>query len=268
MHWVVQNNIFNEDGHARLIEAIERYGSPYSLHKCVPFIGILDPEPIPTQDKVIVMGSYTLANKAQEMGWKPGAFVNENFNAEVWAAADAWDGFAWNGGRFTQFTTLREFAASTPSCSITPFFIRPVLDSKSFSGTVMDHEELREWCDKLSQLSPDDYKSVDLDTRVLVAPHKQPVAEYRVWMVKGTAVTASRYKLGRTRLISPEVAPEVLKFAETINAYWSPCEAYVMDVFQGSSGNLFVGEINNLNSAGFYAGDMNKLVGALEEAFG
>lgn len=260
MHWIVQNNIYSEEGHEKLIAAIERYGSPYTLHKCVPFVGTLDPEPAPTQNKVIVMGSYTLARVAQMRGWKPGVFLNDNFNAKVWTENWPW---IWNWDNIIEPIRDIGFKAVTKR----PFFIRPILDSKSFSGQVMDWGQFSEWRDNLSQLTPEDLAYVDLDTEVLIAPAKPTYREYRVWMVYGRAVTASQYKLGRTKVISPNVDERVFKFAEEMDKIWSPCAAYVMDVFEGENGGLAVGEINNLNSAGFYAGDMAKLVGALEEAF-
>jgi hypothetical protein len=58
MHWILQNNIYSEDGFKSLVESVERLGLPFSIHKCIPFVGLLDPEPRPVQDKVIVMGSY------------------------------------------------------------------------------------------------------------------------------------------------------------------------------------------------------------------
>lgn len=33
-HWILQNNIYSEEGFESLIVALERFGFSYSLHKC------------------------------------------------------------------------------------------------------------------------------------------------------------------------------------------------------------------------------------------
>jgi ATP-grasp domain, R2K clade family 3 len=49
-------------------------------------------------------------------------------------------------------------------------------------------------------------------------------------------------------------------------AEWQPHEAFVIDVCETSDG-LRIVEINTLNAAGFYAGDVQKLALCLEESF-
>jgi hypothetical protein len=81
-------------------------------------------------------------------------------------------------------------------------------------------------------------------------------------------VTASQYKLGRHKTYQPLVDQRVLDFAKAQAKIWSPAPAYVLDVFEDLDGKLWIGEVNTLNCAGFYAADMNKLVGAIEEYVG
>lgn len=38
MHWVLQNNLFNEDAYGVLLETLVRFGIPHSIHKVIPFI--------------------------------------------------------------------------------------------------------------------------------------------------------------------------------------------------------------------------------------
>lgn len=64
MHWILQNNIFNEDAYTVLEETLQRFGVPYSVHKVVPFVGDLLPEPELTTNNVICMGSYSMRHWA------------------------------------------------------------------------------------------------------------------------------------------------------------------------------------------------------------
>lgn len=43
MHWVLQHNVFNEAGFQRLVDTLDRLGLSYSLHKVIPFVGVLSP---------------------------------------------------------------------------------------------------------------------------------------------------------------------------------------------------------------------------------
>lgn len=75
MHWVIQNDLYSEEGHASLIRALEAMGLPFSLVKVVPFVHTLEPEPtIPDGSKVIALGAYTLITIAKNRGWSPGTY--------------------------------------------------------------------------------------------------------------------------------------------------------------------------------------------------
>lgn len=264
MHWVIQNNIYSEEGWERLVSALERLGVSYSVHKCVPFAGTLEPEPAPPPGNVVVMGSYTLAREAQRRGWVPGVFLNGNFDFRVQEAR--WGRRMFNWGalvcKFSEVPEQRE-----------PFFLRPVEDSKSFTGEVMDWPSFREWRDRV--LSLEQYSAqIQPSTPVMVCQKRRIAREFRTWVVDGRVVTASLYKTGTWKHYQEVVraAPHghgddgarVIDFAEDCAALWSPDRAYVLDVFEDEGGGLHVGEVNNLNSAGFYAADMQKLVHAVD----
>lgn len=57
MQWILQQ--FEET--ERLAQALEKLGIAYSMHKVVPFVGELYPEPaIADENRVVLFGSYTL----------------------------------------------------------------------------------------------------------------------------------------------------------------------------------------------------------------
>lgn len=259
MHWIVQNNIYNEDGFKSLIDTLETLKLPYSMHKCMPFIGILEPEPAPIQNNVIVMGSYTLAREAIRRKWNPGVFLNENFNFPL--QHSHWGNLMLNSDyQLYCFSQIPEQEY--------PFFIRPTEDSKSFTGQLMDWPSFTEWRDKVLALAPEDGSQITWNTQVIIASPKTIYAEYRTWIVDGKAVAWSQYKIGNRKLKNyiADVDRRILDFAEHCAAQWSPHRTYVLDIFETPDG-LFIGEVNNLNSAGFYAANMGKLIMALEESF-
>ncbi len=257
MHWVVQSNMFNEEGFARLLDALERLGVPHSLHKTVPFSHELVPDFTPAPgERVMVMGTYTLCNIARARGWTPGSFHDDAaFDYRVQNAA--WPFQMLNSGAW-----YGRFADVVPLTS-RPFFIRPVQDTKSFIGQVMDWPSFERWREGVLALTAEDCPTITADTEVMVAPQQEIWSETRVWMVDGRAVTASQYKFGTIKRYSADVPKPILEYAEMLARMWQPARAYVVDVADTQDGLKAV-EVNNLNAAGFYAGDMQRLVGAIE----
>ncbi|NMO14592.1 ATP-grasp domain-containing protein [Pyxidicoccus fallax] len=251
MHWVVQNNLFNERGFHTLMQVLEHGGIPHTLVKVIPFGGGVEPV-VDVAGPVIVMGSLSLTRYAKERGWTPGAFLNENFDFRVWRE---------HLGEHLLNADARVCRFADVPRTDGPFFIRPCLDDKSFSGMVTTWEEFSAWRD--SVLGLDEDTTVSADTWVAVSAPRHIQREYRMVVVDGRVITGTRYKLGDRVMSSAEVEPEVESFAQAMAGRWGPDRAYALDVFM-HDGGLYVGEINNLNSAGFYAYDVGKMVAAIE----
>src|SRR6185312_8610574 len=222
MHWILQNNIYSEEGWDKLVTALDRLGISYSVHKYLPFVGTLDPDPTPPPGKVIVMGSYTLAREAQKRGWEPGVFLNDNFDFEK--QQPHWKGLMINGSAWVG-------PFSEVPVQIDPFFIRPTEDSKAFTGFVTDWPSFTEWRAKVMQI--EQYtEQLKPHTRVMVCPKKDIAREYRCWIVDEKVVTASLYKTGTRKHYQECTEQRIIEFAEECARVWSPCRAYVLDVFQ------------------------------------
>jgi hypothetical protein len=252
-HWILQNNLYSEEGFESLTGALDRLGSLYSIHKCIPFVGTLEPEAEPPPGPVIVMGSYTLANHAKARGWTPGAWLD---NLDFQIQREHWGDHMLNAD--AHICTF----GSIPF-QIKPFFLRPVHDTKSFTGFVCDWGYYTTWRAGIERMGPE--PDFNLDTLVMLCTKKEIYTETRCWVVDGEIVTSSGYKMGTLKRYSPPEAvdPDILTFASHRANDWSPNQAYVMDVAETPDG-LKIVEINNLNSAGFYKADMNKLVMRLE----
>jgi hypothetical protein len=281
MHWVLQTNIFAEEGFETLMAAIKRFDLKYTLVKVVPFIGDLEAvegELPPDGANAIVMGSYSLARVAKQRNWTPGAFL-DNLDFEVQRRH-------WGDRMLNQDAIIFRFedvddavlAASGWSEEETkqPFFMRPVHDTKAFTGEVIDWPNYFQWRDALRRLpetndpvnDPLGVNVLTLDTPVMVCRKKEIWSETRFWIVDGWAVTWSGYKMGTIKRYQALEAVETFMrgYAMDCAAVWSPNDAYVLDISNGPDGPRIV-EVNNLNSAGWYKGDLQKLVMALEERF-
>lgn len=256
MHWVLQENIFNEDGFRSLEQVLSRLGIPYSTHKVVPFVGDLSPDiDFATGERVVVMGSYSMANYARKKGWIPGSFDNENLDYEIQLPH-------WGSHMLNSDSTVSRFADVEPQ--LKPFFIRPTLDSKSFTGFTTDWPSFVEWRDRVVDLGADNGGTLNADTLVQVASKKPIFREYRLWIVDDVVVTSSQYKVAGTPRYSSHVDGRVIDYGTMITSIWSPSRAYVLDIAETAQG-FFVLEAGCINAAGFYEADMQKIVMAIED---
>ena len=258
MKWIIQNNIYNEDGFSRLINALKSCNSTYSIHKIIPFSHSLSPDASDSPDgKIVIMGSSTLSNISKQRGWLPGTFLNRNFSFSVQKCFWGEDMLNYDA---------QECKLSYVPFQDKPFFIRPVDDGKSFAGEVMDWGSFIEWSFNVFKLDARDSPTVTADTVVMVCSKKEIYSEVRCWVINSKVVTSSEYKTGTRVIVKENTTKDVIEFAESLARKWSPHKAFVMDIARTPKG-LKIIEVNNLNSSGFYAANVEKLVLAIEKEF-
>lgn len=252
-YWVLQSGWEYESGWTGMLDTLERFGILYSVHKVVPFVGDLVPEPSPPSDDVVCVGSYSMRHYAKKRGWNPGVFDLEphDFTQQLAHWGDA------------MLNADSEIAVFSDVRFDGERFIRPVDDTKSFAGRLFEWDEFARWQNGVVALSEDIGSSLTSDTLVQVSSLKHILQEVRCWVVEGRVVTASVYKRGSRVLYSNDVEGRLIEYAERLAAVWSPEKAFCLDVCDTPNG-LRVVEINTINSAGFYAADMQKLVMSLD----
>lgn len=254
MHWILQENLFKENEWENLVQSLDRFSIPYSVHKVIPFIGELIPTAEPKQKKVICFGSYSMRHSAKQFGWNPGVY--DLFDTNYLMQYAYWGDLMLNADSDVYSfgnTTLQE-----------PSFIRPIDDSKYFAGRVFDVVEFLEWQNKVCILEEDYGNSLRPSTLIQVCKPKEIYSEYRFWIVNGKITTKSLYKRGQKVIYSSEVDERFDAFVLKCIELWQPAKAFVIDVCDTPDGIKIV-EINTINAAGFYAGDVQSLVLALEE---
>ena len=261
MHWILQENIFNESAYEELLGKIRQYGLSHSIHKVVPFVGELQPEPEPGNNNVICLGSYSMRHSARKNGWYPGVFDIEAFDFPVQLQH-------WGTHMLNHDALVTEFGKVSPDdFSHDEMFIRPTQDSKTFSGTLMFRDDFFDWQKKVCDLGHDYGNTLSSKTLIQVVPPKTIFSEHRFWVVKGSIATSSTYKLGRSVVYQPLPLGSIFEeFAKDRIKEWQPHEAFVIDIADTDEG-LKVVEINTLNSCGFYACDIGKLIQTLENEF-
>ncbi|MEM6971393.1 MAG: ATP-grasp domain-containing protein [Pseudomonadota bacterium] len=257
MHWILQD--FEDT--AALADTLARLGLPYSLHKVVPFVGELTPEPeIAEAGDTILFGAYTLWRYAERHRLRPGVFRLRPFVDER-----PWTDAMLNGPSTARFLSLAEIPTSL-AADEQAHFIRPVDDSKEIAGRVMRGAEIVAMAAKILALAPGEIPlgSLRHDTVMMLCPPRRIQREWRLWAMEGRIVTWSLYREGSRVTYRPEIDADARAFGEDLvqrNPGYAP--AYVLDICRTEAG-LHLLETNCINAAGLSAADLMALVTALE----
>lgn len=256
MHWILQDNIFDEVGYQKLVEFLTRFDIPFSQHKVIPFIGEISPDINPTGN-VICIGTYSFRHLAKRRNWYPGVFDLEPYDFTI--QMQHWGDLMLNSDAVV--VPFKDAVVEDVA------FIRPIHDSKVFAGMQIEKNSLIEWQGNMAQLQ-DQGISMTEDTLIQVCPLKQIVSEHRYWIVDGKIITKSQYKSGSTVFYNSNVDERFDVFVQQCIDIWQPLPAFVIDVCELVDNQLKIVEINTINSAGFYHGDMAKLAYTLQEKYG
>lgn len=273
MHWLLQRNALSRelDLFETITGTLDRGSVPWTAVRALSFtdkiVGADEnvngkeladiPEiAIDVQGPIVVYGSYTLALIAAKRGWTPGSFVNDNFTHEAWVQG-------WGAERLLNgdavVCRLDEIEGALRGRE--NVFLRPLEDTKSFSGMVQSHDEALWWAQSVIKAKSDQLNSA---TEIVVASTRSILAEYRLFVVDGRVVTSSLYKMGQRIISDPYTPQAVLDFAERCIELWVPDRAFVLDIAETPEGFCII-EVNNINSAGVYAANVSRLVQEIDQ---
>jgi hypothetical protein len=254
MHWILQDGFLSESGWAALIANLERFGIDYSVHAVLPRVGELVPAPSLTHQNVICIGSYSMRHVAARNGWVPGVF--DLFAQDFEQQRAHWGEHMLNFGSVVCALEEAQFTGER-------MFVRPTNDSKHFSGRIFEAHEFKQWQTAMCDPAASHGTSLAPTTQIQLSRPVVIHAEYRFWVVDGDIVTQSLYKRGSQVMYASDVDERVTAFVRERIDEWSPHESFVIDACDSENGMKIV-EINTLNSSGFYAADVQRLVLALD----
>ena len=272
MHYIVQENTFRESNYDNLILALERLGLPYTVVRCFPFTekivrmedlpkdsyDVVDlKEFSPSEGRNFVFGAVKLARICREKAIHPGSMLNDNHDYRVYSQH-------WRENLLNFDSKVQEMCEPLNWREGEAKFLRPVHDTKAFTGSLFTQ---REWEEKVLNLLTT-HRSDQIHEKMLiqVSTPKKIEKEMRWWVVGGKVVTGSIYKVGRRVFNDSIVDPQAQEFAQRMVDTFQLAEAFVIDTCL-SEGEWKIVEAGCINSAGFYAADLQKLLIALENHF-
>ncbi|WP_035614829.1 ATP-grasp domain-containing protein [Haloferula sp. BvORR071] len=257
MHWIIHRGFFSEPGGSWLLDTLERFGISHSLHDVVPVIGDLVPEPELAHLNVIGMGSFSMRHYAAKQEWNPGIF--DLFDQDFEQQRVHWGDHLLNSR--SRVTTVRD--ASFPDSRM---FVRPVKDTKYFTGRVFERSEFLALQQSICAPNPTHGTSLTPETLIQISEPRSISEECRFWVVAGEIIASSPYERDGQPTREGNVSNSMTSFVTDRIREWCSHEAFVIDACQ-TADDLKIVEINTLNSSAFYAADVPRLVMALEDRF-
>lgn len=254
MYYIIQENLFREEGFEKLINCLTRFGIKHELVKVIPFV-----EDIKFKTKrkdVFCFGSLKMARISTKYNWNPGALITENHDYNVYSKHYKENLLNYDS-RIVKFGDDFEWQYDQ-------LFIRPCADSKVFTGKVFNENE---WPDFQNRMLTNGYEhSLTEDTLIQVAVPKKITQEIRCWVVDGKIVTQSTYRRGSFLYYDNIVDADAIEFAQKMVDIFQLAKAFTIDVCLTDNGWKIV-ECGSISCAGFYDADMQKLINALENAW-
>lgn len=256
MEFIVQHNLMKDQSLQLIKEAIKPY--PHRFVGVIPFSReITSDDPIEGFD-FIPYGSTLFTYLALEKQWK-GLFYNlkNDYKEATLNRNDMLNGEIFLTAKEVVDKMNREPATKE-------WFIRPSLDMKHFTGTVMPSKEILDWfTDAMLCDSSGSYK-IDDDLCIVLAEPKTIQAEWRWFIVNGRVISGSMYRAHGQMKKEKVTETEVIKEAQSFADGWLPSPCCVMDLALVND-KLSVIEFNCINSSGFYDNDVNQIAKSLFE---
>lgn len=255
MYYLIQKNVFQDPRYDTIFRVMEELDLEYEQVEFKPRSIEFN---VDTKRKdVFVYCSVKLAKVSASFDWKPGSFYGNNHEFEHYSKG--YGEHTINHGSF-----ICTLADSIDWAKHSKLFIKPSKDAKVFTGKVFNALEWKDFV--YEKLHDPSNERVSESTLIQVSKPHTIIKEARVWVVGEKVVTSSYYKFHGDVPFEETVATEGLDFAQRMAHMYNVADAYVMDIALTLEGWKIM-EVNCINSAGFYKGDVKSIVVALEEFY-
>lgn len=247
--WIVQRNPNNSSPTlTRLNDAVRACCYPLVEVLAIPFSEELPDLPAVEPPFVFYGLSSLILNAYRSPQWRSGVFFSpEAFRPEAYV-------HHYGDRMLNADQTVCTFAeldarGFLPELEL---FIKPNDDLKRFTGRRMTFGAFCVW---FRGFDGEEGMDIGPNTELVFCAPKEFFSEWRLFIVKGDVVAASRY----APTPNPEVPEELLEFGRESAAFWSPAPVFVMDVTRTEAGPRII-ELNCFNGCGFYRADVQAIV--------
>lgn len=269
MHLIIQENLWHEEQYDYFINILKSLDIKHTIVKVVPFSHELIPEPIIEKDEqVMVFGGTTFIKIAKQRNYNYGAYYLHS-TYQQWIDMYGANNMLNNFPIFSDFSSVPYELFENMD-----YFIRPIEDTKCFSGQVINNDAHKNWVKSLQSVwEKGEYCAIHPNTKVMVHALRKTLQEYRFFILDQTIVAQSVYKIGKNAysergfMKTMPIEQGAIIFVINMLKLANPCTGYVLDVAKVGDDEYKIVELNCFNSSGFYGCNMQSVVKKLQEKF-
>lgn len=247
--FVIQHNLLSNAHLLKIREAVQSL--PHRFVGLIPFSReIVSDEPLDGID-FIPYGSTSFVETAYDLGWTGLYFDKERFCYRT--ACQNRDDML-NDDDIMGVADALQYLRTLPETQ--DLFMRPAHDLKQFSGNVYTAKEAADFLyDAMTFEGSGSYK-LPPDLLIVLAQPKNLMREERWFVVGGTVIEGSAYRVDGQLHSERLTADADVKMAQSFADKWLPHECCVMDLATLGDGGQKVVEFNCINGSGFYDHDI------------
>ena len=258
IRWIIQNNLIHENDLKAIQNTCKELNIEFEEILVIPF----SPE-IPKftiDDKInIYYGSTTLMYNIYRQHDKPKGLFFDDVKFSMENYINIWGKYMLNSEAY--ITTFKEFS-NQKHADDSLWFVRPDADDKSFNGDVRTFKEIVDWSKTFAIF---DNVELSEETKIVVSTPWNIKKEWRTYIVDGKVISASLYRKDfRLNKSNTDVPADMIKFVEDRCKEYMPHKIFAMDIALCGD-EYYIIECGCMNSVGFYAADISKIVHAISE---
>lgn len=251
--WVVQANLLNRRRQDNVAVHLKELGIPFVDVNVVSFSNdltyLLEEPP---HRRVIPYGSTALIRRGMDREWQGLFFDPKTFCVDTWLK-NRMDLLNDSCHIMSVRAALRWGHNRTGM-----WHVRPNEDLKTFTGFVAGANEIADWLQGTESVQIDD-GLLTVDTRIVISPEQEILAEWRWFIVDHRIVDGSMYRARGRGHLEHETDEQVIAEAQRLAEGWLPHPVCCMDTALTEKG-LRVLEFNCFNGCGFYEHDLAKIL--------
>lgn len=255
--WIIQANLTKTSTLEQFRHAFRELNIEFKEVQVIPFSSDL-PTFTPSQFNIFYGSTSLMLNAYANSKFSDGIFYDPaKFNVSTYL--DKWpDKMLNSDGRVIKFSDFIETDVDKRS----EWFLRPNEDDKSFAGTTMTSQEIKDWYRKIKDI---DNPTLNCNTLIFASQKKTINKEWRNFIVNGKVIDSSRYmKDGAIHISHDDCPKSMIDFTEAAASTFSPHDIFVMDIAETSVGFKII-ECNCFNGTGFYHHNIKKIIKAVTD---
>ena len=260
VRWIIQNNLIAENDLKQLQKVLKDNDIEFFEVQIIPFMSGLPAFPIDDEHENIYYGSTTFMNNIYKELNPIGLFYDHTtFSMKNYLNKWKHDMLSYAGHHCT---TLGEFSNRNYNKN-QKWFIRPDADSKSFNGEVRTFEEIQ---NLHKNITVSDDIELNSSTEIMVAKPWNIKAEWRNYVVNGEIVSSTLYRKNfKLNKSSKYIPPKMIELTKNYISKYQPHDVFCIDIGYCGDEIYQIIECGCMNSCGWYAADMNKIVLAVSK---